>query len=351
MQIGVITPRPHLRCCVTGERHYLTRVLETLRDAQDADRFVMFCPEEDRASYPGWVTVPMRAPGAAERLGALVGRGPFAKTIARAQVDMLFAPLEMAPAAAPVPMSVYVLDTWPWEPPRESGIPPTSVRHARRACQEARAIVVPSEYTRRRCLELFDAPLDKMVVAPPGVSRHYAQPHESIVAPPYIIVLGATCPSQNHSRVLAACENLAGDIPHTLVVMGEACHAEPGAWPAHVVRIERCPNAQRAGLFQHAAAVVLPVLHEGSGIDALDVLCAGAVIIAPKVGAIPEVAGNAPVYYNHESAESLRRTLRRVLEEPPTTPAERQRSAKRAIDYSWERCAWRVAAAFKKTAG
>jgi alpha-1,3-rhamnosyl/mannosyltransferase len=249
-----------------------------------------------------------------------------------------------------VPLCLFVLDIWPWDPPKSSGLTPENPRRARRACQDARGIVAPSEYVRRRCLELFDAPLDKMIVAPPGVESVLGEPHRSIVEPPYIVVAGNTCPSHNHARVLDACNLLSVEFPHTLVAAGEACTGEPAAWGPNVVRIERCPGAQLAGLYQNAAAVIIPDLHQGSGHHVLEALATGALVIAPKLDAIPECSGGHVLYYNHESTESLRRVIRRVLEEPPGPPTERQRAARRAREFTWERCAWKVASVFKRVA-
>jgi glycosyltransferase involved in cell wall biosynthesis len=348
MQIGVITPQIGPRCCVAAEAAYLRRVLEQLRAGQEDDDFVLFCGNDDRNAYPGWVTLPLRASGGLGRLGAVIGQDSLSKAVRKAQIDMIFAPLEHAPLGAPVPMCLYLLDPWPWDPPPGSGVAPESARRAKKACQEAAGIVVPSEHVRRRCLDMFEAPLDKVVVAPPGVDPVFGKPNGSLIPPPYIVAVGPTCPSHNHARVIEACERLAADVAHTLVIAGHACEMEPASWGPQVMRIERLPDAQRAGLYQNAAAVVLPHLHDGAGMELLETLGAGALVVAPKLGAIPELGGNTPVYYNHESTESLRRTLRRVLEDPESTPGDRQRAAKQCREYTWERTAWKVAQVFKK---
>ena len=61
------------------------------------------------------------------------------------------------------------------------------------------------------------------------------------------------------------------------------------------MRIQQCPENALAGLYQHCEAVICPSFYEGSGVTALEAMRAGAQLVAGRVGAIPEFAGNAPI--------------------------------------------------------
>lgn len=349
MHLGVLTPDTQQRCCTGDEDIYLRRMLSRLRRMQDMAQLFLFTSEEKHAEYDGWLRAPMPVPGPAAGLTSMLGVGghrALAKAAQRAGVDALFAPLGSAPAGFPIPVWLYIVDTRPWEP---GGDQESQLKQAKRLCIESRAIVSPSEYTRRRCLEVFDVPLDKVVVAPPGVDAVFAEQHGAIVEKPYLVVVGDTCKTHNFPRVFKAIAQIQKETPYTLVMIGNPCTEEPPTWGPRGVRIEKCPDQQLAGLYQNADAVIFAALHDGSGQRVLEVLRAGGMAVAPNLGAIPEIAGDGPVYFNSESIESIARSLRRGIDEGKTNQEQRRRAAKRAAEFTWEKCAWKALSAFKRT--
>lgn len=347
MHLGILTPDTQERCCVTEEELYLRRLLGAFRHMQDQARFFLFTSEAKQSEYEGWMRAPVDiGTGTRGGLSGLLGMGrTLSRAVSKAGVDALLCPLGSAPASPPVPQWLYILDTRPWEPGGElAGV----IKQVKRICADARAIIAPSEYTRRRCLKVFDVPLDKVVVAQPGVDAVFAKPNECIVERPYIVIVGNTCKTHNYPRVFKALAQIQQETPHTLVIIGQACQAEPPSWGPRGMRVERCPDAQLAGLYQNAEAVVFATLHDGCGQRVLEVLRAGGIIVAPNIGAIPEFAGDTPIFYNFESVESIVRGIRRAFQEGVSTKEARLRASKRAAEFTWEKCAWKALSAFKR---
>jgi len=115
------------------------------------------------------------------------------------------------------------------------------------------------------------------------------------------------------------------------------------------MRIEHCPAAQLASLYQHCVFFICPTLYTGTGITVLYGMRAGARVLAGRVGAIPEVAGNIPLYFNPESVDSIRRAVRRALDEDPKKREQLSKVAPdRTVECTWERCAWKTLSAFKR---
>ncbi|HNR31830.1 MAG TPA: glycosyltransferase [Candidatus Hydrogenedentes bacterium] len=347
MHLGILTPDTQQRCCFGDEERYMRRLLATLRRMQDQARLFLFTSEEQHGSYEGWMRVAIgKVGGGRGGIAGLLGvGGPLARAAKKAGVNALFAPLAAAPVNPPLPLWLYIVDVRPWEP---GGDRADDLKQAKRVCAEARGIVAPSEHTRRRCLELFDVPLDKVVVAPPGVDAVFADPSETIVEKPYLMIVGDTCKTHNYPLVFKGLAQIQKERLHTLVVTGTACNAEPTDWGPRGVRIEKCPDAQLAGLYQNAEAVIFATLHDGSGQRILEALRAGGVAVAPNLDAIPEVAGDYVLFYNHESVESFVRAVRRGLQEGPSNLDQRRRASKRAAEFSWEKCAWKALSAFKR---
>ena len=97
-------------------------------------------------------------------------------------------------------------------------------------------------------------------------------------------------------------------------------------------------------LYKKAAAVVVPSLYEGFGLPVLEAMARGKVVVAAKSSSLPEVGGEAALYY-HVSADAAE--LARVLEVALGDAALRARLTKaaraRAATYTWDKTAAGVA--------
>jgi len=213
----------------------------------------------------------------------------------------------------------------------------------------AAVVVAPSEFIQQELLDLFNVPLNKVVVAPLGADDAFAEPQPCMVEKPYLLLVGTTRPSKNVTRLRQALSRLRGEIPHSLVVVGKAGECEPEEWGAGVVRIERCPTAQLAGLYQHCDLFICASLYEGSGVTILEAMRAGARIVSSRVGGIPELADKVPTYLNHENVDSIVAAIRWALNETRDERDERTRAGQHlAAQYTWEQCALKTLSAFKR---
>ena len=77
------------------------------------------------------------------------------------------------------------------------------------------------------------------------------------------------------------------------------------------------PLDELVALYRSAAAVVYPSLYEGFGIPCVEAMACGAPVAASNVASLPEVCGDAAVYLDPTSVESIADAIRRVLDDPP----------------------------------
>ncbi len=62
-------------------------------------------------------------------------------------------------------------------------------------------------------------------------------------------------------------------------------------------------------------------------------MACGCPVACSRVASLPEVCGDAAVYFDPESAESIAQGIRDVLDHPPAGGIER------AAQFTWEACA------------
>jgi glycosyltransferase involved in cell wall biosynthesis len=177
---------------------------------------------------------------------------------------------------------------------------------------------------------------------------------------PYLLWVGALEPRKDVPTLVDAFEQLAGEIPHALVLVG------PDAWGTEAIteRIAASPVRDRivrtgwidedtkADLYRHAAAFAYPSLAEGFGLPVLEAMACGTPTVTTTGSAPEEVAGDAALTVAPRHAGALAAAIARALGEE----AERLRVAgpARAARYTWQATAdgtvdvWRWACASRR---
>ena len=334
------------------ENVFLRNVLRHIHGLQRQTQFVVFTHAANHAAFQEWERVCVADEPARGREAPDVSPRRLTAAIAESGVEALFSPLDPRFVKMPVPMVFFVMDLSAYEGTLAQGGWGTGARlkAAKRVCQEAAAFVAPSQYIQDTLLEVLEVPLNKVVVAPLGVEPVFGEPQPGIVQEPYLLCVGDTDESLNLPRLRTALERLRDEIPeHSLVVVGSPGNAEPESWGQSVVRVEECAPAHLAALCQHCDLFVLPSLYAGSGVAVLQAMRAGAQVLASRVGGIPEVAGDVPIYFNPESVGSLMTAIRRGLQKDEAQRDQRiQHGRQVASEYTWENCALKTLSAFKR---
>lgn len=333
-----------------GESLYLRSLLTEVRRLQPEVDFVVFTDPRNHDSFEGWERVLVSEAAVPARDGPVVSDRVLRRAVASARVELLFSAAATAPERMDVPVVLYVMNLLAVETAARVGgwSARRRLRRAARLCERVAMLVAPSTFVQRRLLELLDVPMDKVIVAPLGVSPIFGEPQPCSVEKPYLLVVGSTRAYRNHATLLTAFASLQNYTPCNLLVVGSPADAEPRDWGSSVLRVHCCPAAQLAGFYQHCAAFVSPSLYEGSGVTVLEAMRAGAPIVCGRLGGIPEVAGNAPIYCTPDNAVSLLEATRRALAFDESQRALRAKyTASHAAEFTWEKCAWQTLLAFR----
>ena len=102
-----------------------------------------------------------------------------------------------------------------------------------------------------------------------------------------------------------------------------------------------------ARLYRGALCVVYPSLYEGFGIPVLEAMACGAPVVTSRGGATEEVAGGAAVLVDPEDAASISAGIEEAISRRDELRAA---GLQRARDYSWERSAAKLVAAYEDAA-
>ncbi|MCH7958496.1 MAG: glycosyltransferase family 4 protein [Candidatus Hydrogenedentes bacterium] len=323
-----------------GEEIYLRNVLSKMAQFERSARFLVFTDPENHDSYEPYDRVCVNDPDTLDDLAS------------EHKVDLLFSSVLRAPARGTVPIVLYVMELRSLvsdNRSRRRGAAAAHLKDIKHLCARARTFVAPSDFMKQQILDVLEVPLNRTLVAPLGVAEAFGTPQDCIIEKPYILMVGNTHSYKNYDAVMEAFERISRDLPHNLVIVGQPFEAEREEWGARVIRIDRLPVPQLAGLYQHCAVFVCASSYEGSGVTVIEALMAGALVASGRVGGITEIASDAPIFFNAGSVDSLVAALRRGVQEGEDSRMRRSRSGKQlASEYTWERCATQTMSAFRR---
>jgi glycosyltransferase involved in cell wall biosynthesis len=211
-------------------------------------------------------------------------------------------------------------------------------------------LIAVSESTKADLVSAYGLRPERIRVVPLGASKPEVAPAptsrlaELGLNGTFVLQVGRIEIRKNQTAALAAVERLDGV---TLAVAG------PERDPALAAKLRasgRCRVLGRVDqptlelLYKRAAAVVVPSLYEGFGLPVLEAMARGKVVVAAKASSLPEVGGEAALYF-HDAADSeqLATVLEVALGDEPLRRSLVKAARERARKFTWDRCAAGVA--------
>jgi glycosyltransferase involved in cell wall biosynthesis len=271
--------------------------------------------------------------------------------------DLLFVPAHALPFAWPGKVLTVVHDlAFEKHPEAYSSTELAYLRLSTRwAAARCKLLIAVSETTKEDLVSLYGVSPQRVRVVPLGAGKSH-QP----AAPPsrlaelglngnFVLQVGRIEPRKNQTAALAAVERLPGV---TLAVAG------PERDPALAAKLrasDRCRVLGRVDqptlelLYKRASAVVVPSLYEGFGIPMLEAMARGKVVVAAKASSLPEVGGDAALYFHHSAdPEQMARVLEVALNDEALRTKLARAARARAAQFTWEKTAAGVAAVIQE---
>lgn len=232
------------------------------------------------------------------------------------------------------------------------------------AMRRADLIVTVSETSKRDIREAFRLPDTAVRIVPDAVDPTFRPVDDPIdteqvvqryglsTGERFLLYVGGISPHKNLSVLIEAYGAVARSRPEEdlkLVLVGDferdVFHS---SYPAlreligildlgeRVVFTGFVPDADLVHLYNASAALVLPSLWEGFGLPALEAMACGVPVIASRAGALPEVVGEAGLFFDPSSPDELAACITRLLGDRALAEQLGGTGRARASEFHWE---------------
>lgn len=214
------------------------------------------------------------------------------------------------------------------------------------AIDKADGIICISESTRKDLEDLYDLKNKKIKVIYLANSLKYDISEKSIIDGNYILYIGDRRSYKNFSVMLKLFEvNKSIRNNYKLICCGGGAFTKAESDMISKAGLQNifvqvgANDKKMANLYKHAAAFVYPSKYEGFGIPLLEAMYYGCPIVASNVGSLPEVGGNACLYFNPDSPEELSSCIDTIINGTKIRNELIQKGHEREKFFSWDKCA------------
>ena len=165
----------------------------------------------------------------------------------------------------------------------------------------------------------------------------------------FLLAVASANPTKNLAALVRAFAMLADPELLLVIVGGSNAQVFAGAAvapdPPGVVRTGPLDDAPLKALYRHALALAFPSLYEGFGLPALEAMTQGCAVAVSNAASLPEVCGDAALYFDPGSVPAIADALRRIVGDDALRTRLQLAGRRRASEFSWAASAERLRAA------
>jgi glycosyltransferase involved in cell wall biosynthesis len=217
-------------------------------------------------------------------------------------------------------------------------------------------IIAISQYTKKDLQKFTPVPDEKIsVIYESGeTSSNKSIPHH-LPFSRYILYVGQQSDYKNIPRLAAAHQKLLASYPDLgLVLVGNlnaAARKNKVLFDAkgykNIVFTDFVEDTQLNWLYENTAAYIFPSLMEGFGLPGLEAMAHGAPVISSNATCLPEIYGEAALYFNPEDIDAISLTIGGLIENPDQRLTLIEKGYQQVKKYSWATMAQETLAVYE----
>lgn len=238
-----------------------------------------------------------------------------------------------------------------------------------KSCDRADKIITVSEFSKQEIIKYLNIDKDKIIVMPNGVNSDLYHPNYSStdienvkkkykITKEYIFYLGTLEPRKNIDRLIQAYSELKNeleDLP-VLVLAGRKGWMYDSIFETvinlglekDVIFTGYVESIDAPILLKGAEVFIFPSLYEGFGMPPLEAMACGTPVIVSNCSSLPEVVGDAGLYIDPNSINSIKVVLGKLINNKDIQTDLSYKGIERAKNYSWSKAGEIIQSVFEE---
>lgn len=164
------------------------------------------------------------------------------------------------------------------------------------------------------------------------------------IKPPFIFYIGNAHPHKNVEGLIRAFLEIRKNYQYLQLVLSGNDHyfwqkIKKENKHKDIVYTGFISDEELVALYKSAQVFVLPSFEEGFGIPLLEAMACSASIVSSNAGALPEVGGEAVLYFDPKNQDDMSDKIMQVLNNEKLRKELVEKGRKRVKEFSWERLA------------
>jgi glycosyltransferase involved in cell wall biosynthesis len=244
----------------------------------------------------------------------------------------------------------------------------------KRACKIADTVIAISEQTKNDLIKYYGVPTQKITVCYQSCNPIFEQPITAIekaavkkkynLPDRYFLFVSSIAPRKNLIAICKAMIALKDDIHIPLVVIGDGKNEKEevkrlmkeNGMAQQLILLNELPTAKEdsftnatdfPAIYQQATALVYPSIFEGFGLPILEAMWSGLPVICSNTSSMPEVAGDAALYFSPNDTATLAQHLRAIASDDQLVQTLKDKGLKQAKQFSTETYANQIMQVYK----
>ena len=219
--------------------------------------------------------------------------------------------------------------------------------------KKASAVIVPTQYVKDDVAKTFKVPKNKIVVTKEAVDMDFSSPAINLekngINKPFVLYVGNAYPHKNLERMVLAFGRLITKylLDYQLVIAGKKDSFHNSLEQAiadanlqdRVVFTGFVSDRELAGLYKNSKLYIFPSLSEGFGLPPLEAMAHGLPVASSNATCLPEVLGDAAVYFDPRSDAEMADAMLSVLSDEKLSNDLIKKGLKQVKKYSWKQTA------------
>lgn len=358
-----------------GIGRYARELIRALSRLDHTNRYVLFVPCDAHADLLHFAWSPnftiRRAPLTERYLAALWHRArvPLPIEVFIGAVDVFYSPDFLLPPTFAARKLVTVHDLSYVRVPE--CFPAPLLKYLNRAVPPslARADVILADAvsTQNDLVEVYRLSREKIRVLYSGVESRFgpdvsnesrARVRALTRGKPYVLSVGTLQPRKNYTRLIRAFARLVGNpqsLPPNsalrehlqLVIAGGRGWMYEEIFETvsrlnlqdRVLLLDFVADEDLPALYAEALLFVYPSLYEGFGLPVAEAMACGTPVVCSNTSSLPEVAGDAALYFDPRDVDDIARTLHRALTDTTLRDTLHARGFAQVKPFTWDNAA------------